>query len=73
MLSDNVPTTFSVEESDFIPVSGQSRLDFNIHLMHSLMEDRVISLKDFCKVSKKRFVKQMFSNKIRNRSGHISN
>ena len=39
MSSNNVPNTFLVEESDFLPVSGQSELKFNAHLMHSLMAD----------------------------------
>ena len=45
MLSNNVPATFSVEESDLAPVFGQSRLNFNPHSMHSLMTDRVTLLK----------------------------
>ena len=45
-LPNNVPTTFSVEESDFLPVFfGRSRLNLNAHLIHSLMEDRVTSFK----------------------------
>ena len=47
MLSNNLPTTFSVKESDFLPISGRSGSNFITHLMHSLMEDHVTSLKDF--------------------------
>ena len=64
MLSNNVPTTFSVEENDFFPVSGRSGLTFNAHLMHSLMEDRVISLNDLLTTSTERLVEQIFINKI---------
>ena len=45
MLSNNVPATFSVEESDLVPVFGRSRLNFNLHSMHSLMTDRVTLFK----------------------------
>ena len=38
MLSDNVPTTSSVEESNLLHFSGQSRLNFDALSMHSLME-----------------------------------
>ena len=64
MLSNNVPSTFLVEESDFLPVSSQSWLNFNGYLMHSLMVDWVTSLNDLCLDSIKRLVKQMFINKI---------
>ena len=39
MLSNNIPTTFSVEERDFPPVSRQSELNFNVHshVIHSLI------------------------------------
>ena len=45
MLSNNVPATFSVEESDFLSGSGQSRLNFSAHLLHSLMENRCYFIK----------------------------
>ena len=51
MLSNNVPTTFSAEESDSLSVSGQSGLNFNSHLMHFLIEDCVTSLNDLCTAS----------------------
>ena len=41
MLSNNVPTTFSVRESDFLFASRRSGSNVNAHLMHSLMKDRV--------------------------------
>ena len=46
MLFNNVPTTFSVEESGFLHFSGRSGLKFNAHLMYSQMEDHVTSLND---------------------------
>ena len=48
MLSNNVPTPFSIEESDFLPFSFQSGSNFNAHLIHSPMEDPVTSLNDLC-------------------------
>ena len=50
MLSNRVPNTFLVEESYFLPVSGQTGLNFNEHSMkmNSLTEDRATSLKDLC-------------------------
>ena len=57
MLSDNVPTAFLIEKSDFLPAFGQSRLNFNVHLMHYLREDSVTSSKDFCTASSKIFMK----------------
>ena len=59
MFSNNVPTTFSVEESDFLYFSGRSGLDFNAHSTHSLMQDRVTSLNDLCIASTNRLVEQM--------------
>ena len=65
MLSNNVLTSFSVEESDSLSVSRQSGSNFSRHLMYdSLMEDRVTSLKDLCTVSETRFVEQIFINRI---------
>ena len=49
MLSNNVPTPFSIEESDFLPFSFQSGSNFNAHLIHSPMEDPVTSLNDLCR------------------------
>ena len=66
-LPNNVPTTFSVEESDFLPVFfGRSRLNLNVHLIHSLMEDRVTSFKQLMHNIYKEISKQMFINKIWN-------
>ena len=56
MLSNNITTTFSVEESDFLPFSLRSGLNFNAHLMHFLMEDHVTSLNVLCTASTKRLV-----------------
>ena len=64
MLSNNVPTAFSVEESNFLHVSGQSGLNFMAHQMHSLMEDRVISVNDLCIACTKKIKDKMFINKI---------
>ena len=47
MLSNNLPTTFSVKKGDFLPISGRYESNFIAHLMHSLMKDRVTSLTDF--------------------------
>ena len=63
MLPNNIRTC-SVEESDFLPVSGRSRLNSCSHSMHSLMKDRVTSLNDFCSVYKNRLVEQIFITKI---------
>ena len=70
MLSGKVPTTFSVEESRFLHFSGRSGLNFNTHLMHSLMKDRVTSLKDSCMCvsSTKKLVEEVLISKIWNRS-----
>ena len=65
MMSKNVPTTFLVEESDFLLVSGRFRLNFNADSMFSLMED-LTSLSDFCTLSTKRLLKQIFISKIQN-------
>ena len=59
MLPNNVPTTLLAEQSGFLPISGRSGLNFNAHWMHSLMEDRVISLNDLCTASTKRLVEKM--------------
>ena len=40
----NVPTTFLVDESDFLHVSGRCGIILNIHLMDSPMKLRVTSL-----------------------------
>ena len=48
MLSNNVATPFSIEESDFLPFSFQSGSNFNAHLIHSSIEDPVTSLNDLC-------------------------
>ena len=61
MLSNNVPTTFLVKESDFLLV--RSGLNFNAYSMHSLMKDST-SLTDLCTASTKRLVEQMFIYKI---------
>ena len=59
MYSNNVPTTFSVEESDFFPVSGLSRLNFNVHSIHSFMEEPATSLNELHTVFTERLMKQM--------------
>ena len=66
MLFSNFPAAFSVEESDFLDnhFSGQSGLNFNAHLIHTLMENRVALLNDLCTASTKTLVEQMFINKI---------
>lgn len=67
-LSKNIPSTFSVSESKFLLIFGQSGVKFNAKLIHSLMEDRVTLLKNFCTASIKRLMKQMFINKIQHKS-----
>ena len=64
MLSNNVPNTYFVEESDFPPLPGRSGLNFNAHSMHSLMKDCVTSLNDLCTASTTAQVEQMLINKI---------
>ena len=64
MLSNNVPTTFLVDKSDVLPVSGRSGLNLNVRVMHCLMEDHVTSLHDLFTASTKRSVEQIFINKI---------
>ena len=64
MLLNNVQTTFLVEESDFLPVSGQSGLNFKARLMHFLMKGGVTLLNDLCTASTNRFMEQMLINKI---------
>ena len=65
MLFNNVPATFSVEGSDFLNnhFSGQTGLNFNAHLIHTLMENCIALLKDLCTTSTKT-VEQMFIKKI---------
>ena len=55
---------FQLKKTIFSPVSGQSGLNFNLHSIHSLMEDSVTSLNDLCTASAKRLVEQIFINKI---------
>ena len=50
MLSNNVRTTFSVEESDFPPVTRKFESTSNVNTIHSLTEERATSLNDLCKV-----------------------
>ena len=64
MLSNNLQTIFPIEESDFVLVPRRSRVNFNVHSKHFLMEDRVTLLNDLCTASKMRLVEQMFINKI---------
>ena len=68
MLFNNVPNTCLVEESDFRLLSGRSGLNFNAHLINSLMKDCVTSLNDLCTASTKAQVEQMLINKIWKRS-----
>ena len=58
MLSNNIPTAFLVKKSDFLHVSGQSRLNLNAYLIFFLMEDRVTSLNDFCTASTTKLAKK---------------
>ena len=62
MLFNNVQTKFLVEESDFLPVSGQSGLNFKVRLMHFLMKGGVTLLNYLCTASTNRFMEQMFIN-----------
>lgn len=62
-LFDKVPTTFLVEESNFLPVSVQSEVNFNAHPKNSVIDDRDTSLNDLCTVSKKRLVEEIFIKK----------
>lgn len=66
MLFNNVPATFSVEGSDFLNnhFSGQTGLNFNAHLIHTLMENCIALLNDLCTASTKTLVEQMFIKKI---------
>ena len=69
ILSNNVPTNFSDDESDFLPVSGQRGLNFNAHSIHSLIgRPWITSLNNFYTASKKRLVKQTLINKMQNES-----
>ena len=65
MLPKNVLAKFSVEESDFLPASGQSDY-FCACLIHSLVENSVTLLNDFCTSSIKKSENQMFNSKIWN-------
>lgn len=50
-------------QSDFLPVSGQFRLNFNAHSIYSLMEDRITSLNDLFTASAKRLGFSYFPSK----------
>ena len=58
MSPGKVPTTFSIEGSDFLHFSGRSRLNANTNSMHSLMKDGVTSLNDLCISSTKILVEE---------------
>ena len=64
MLSNNFPTTFLVEESDFLPVSGLSGLNVRLHSIHSLLEDWCYFIKRLEHSVYKEISEQIFINKI---------
>ena len=59
----SVAATFSVEESNFLPTIARPGFNFNLNLMHSLIENRVTLLNIFCIASRKTVVKSMLIKK----------
>ena len=54
-----------MDERDLLPVSIRSGANFNVYPQYSRIEDRVVSLKDFCTVSAKRLLTQRLLQKFK--------
>ena len=51
-----------MDERDLLPASIRSGANFNVYLQYSRIEDRVASLKDFCRASTKRLLHKLITN-----------
>ena len=54
-----------MDERDLLPAPIRSGANFNVYWMYSRIEDRVVSLKDFCTASTKRLLTQCLLHKYK--------